>query len=599
MTAPAARAPTRFAQVARARATAGKPKGAVPFYTWAQRIPEPKLGRLSFEDYPFQVELYTEGAKDRESCVKKSTQVGISAYLLRWVLYWPDQLGLTGLYVFPRRKQMYDFADARVDAAIRRSEYLAGRVGNPGADLKGVDNKGLKRVGTGWVYFRGSESEDDLDSVDADVLCLDEFDRLKPANIPVAERRVSGEHSLGLIRRVGVPSIPNIGIDLKYRESDRRQWLVKCRCGDEQPMTWGDNVDLERGMRVCRKCRRELTPGIVAAGRWVAERPDVDKRGYHMSKLVVPRVDVARLVERSERGAPEERQAFWNRDMAEAYAPEEGRLSPEAVAAAMSVGERAGARGVSGRELPYKGQHPVTMGVDVATVRDLHVRVSEHFDPEGNRRRALFIGTVTSFDDLAELMDRFGVAMCAIDHLPEGRLARSFAERFAGRVYLVAQTGAQQAQPIVTHEDRRLAVVRRVEAIDATFEAVRRQRNQLPPDPPPGYVQHLGNLIRLVEKSDDGRVAVRYVSTGADDFAFAEMYDLVAGELWRMRLAVADLRREVVTDISHHMEFERTAIHEEELTYREGPPASVYSEGPGGAEHGSVEPLHEDADWEW
>jgi phage terminase large subunit GpA-like protein len=220
LTAPV-RAPTRFAQVAQARATAGKPKGAVPFFSWAQRIPEPKLGRLSFEDYPFQVELYSDGADHPDTCVKKATQVGISAYLLRWVLYWPDQRGLTGLYVFPRRKQMYDFADARVDAAIRRSEYLAARVGNPGADMKGVDNKGLKRVGTGWVYFRGSESEDDLDSVDADVLCMDEYDRLKAANIPVAERRVSGEHSLGLIRRVGVPSVPN---GAARPSSRRRAW---------------------------------------------------------------------------------------------------------------------------------------------------------------------------------------------------------------------------------------------------------------------------------------------------------------------------------------------------------------------------------------
>jgi hypothetical protein len=597
LTAPV-RAPTRFAQVAQARATAGKPKGAVPFFSWAQRIPEPKLGRLSFEDYPFQVELYSDGADHPDTCVKKATQVGISAYLLRWVLYWPDQRGLTGLYVFPRRKQMYDFADARVDAAIRRSEYLAARVGNPGADMKGVDNKGLKRVGTGWVYFRGSESEDDLDSVDADVLCMDEYDRLKAANIPVAERRVSGEHSLGLIRRVGVPSVPNFGIDKKFQESDQRRWMVKCRCGDEQPLSWQDNVDQERGLRVCRRCKAELTPARVAEGRWAPEKPGAARRGYHMSKLVVPRLNVLQLVERSRRNAPEERQAFWNRDLAEAYAPDEGRLSPEAVAAAMSVGERNGARGESGRELGYRGLHTVTMGVDVASVRDLNVRISEHFDPAGNRRRSLFIGTVQSFDDLSDLMDRFGVSMCAVDHLPEGRLARSFAERFAGRVYLVAQTGGQQAKSIVTHEDRRLAVVRRVEAIDATFEAVRRQRNQLPGDPPPGYVQQLGNLIRLVERGDDGRVVVKYVSVGPDDFAFAEMYDLVAAELWRMRLAVNELQREVVTDISDHMEFERSAIHDEGISYREGPLGTDYSEGPGGSVHPG-DGLSHDADGEW
>jgi hypothetical protein len=243
------------------------------------------------------------------------------------------------------------------------------------------------------------------------------------------------------------------------------------------------------------------------------------------------------------------------------------------------------------------------MGVDVATRRATSTSASA----STSTRRATAAGRCssgrsTSFDDLAELMDRFGVAMCAIDHLPEGRLARSFAERFAGRVYLVAQTGAQQAQPIITHEDRRLAVVRRVEAIDATFEAVRRQRNQLPPDPPPGYVQHLGNLIRLVEKSDDGRVAVRYVSTGADDFAFAEMYDLVAGELWRMRLAVADLRREVVTDIDspHGVRAHRDPRRRSSPTAR-ARPATTYSEGPGGAEHGSVDPAREadGGDWEW
>ena len=71
---------------------------------------------------------------------------------------------------------------------------------------------------------------------------------------------------------------------------------------------------------------------------------------------------------------------------------------------------------------------PITMGVDVASVRGLHVRISEHFD--SGEKRALFIDEIQGFEGLCELMDRYGVHMCAIDAQPERRLARAFAERF-------------------------------------------------------------------------------------------------------------------------------------------------------------------------
>src|SRR3954463_8335757 len=58
----------------------------VSFYDWSMEVPEPKTGRLDFDRFPFQVELYREGGSDRELVISKSTQVGVSAWLLRWTM---------------------------------------------------------------------------------------------------------------------------------------------------------------------------------------------------------------------------------------------------------------------------------------------------------------------------------------------------------------------------------------------------------------------------------------------------------------------------------------------------------------------------------
>ena len=56
----------------------------------------------------------------------KSTQVGASAYLVRWTIYWVDR-GDTGLYVFPADEQLRSFYNSRI-APLLRTEYLAKRV---------------------------------------------------------------------------------------------------------------------------------------------------------------------------------------------------------------------------------------------------------------------------------------------------------------------------------------------------------------------------------------------------------------------------------------------------------------------------------------
>jgi Phage terminase large subunit (GpA) len=486
-----------------------------PFHEWASRVPEPK-GELDFDRFPFQRELYRSSVDHPEVVIKKAAQVGVSAFCIRWAMYWAGARGLTALHVFPRQRQLRDFSDARIKPLIATSPLLRELVA-----AGSVQNNGLKRLGVGYLILRGSESVADLQAVDADVLVLDEYDDLAQDNVPDAERRLAAS-KLGLVRRVGVPSYPDYGIAGQYNRSDRRRWFVRCAaCGLRQPITW-ENVDRHRLERVCTGCARGLD---VRDGEWVAEFPDRDMRGYHLSRLIVPSADIGHLVRASRETDEARRQAFVNKDLGQEYASEDARLSSAFIA---------GAQRDYSCPVVYSGDHPVTMGADVASVRNLHVRISEHLD-EG-RKRALFLGEVRDFEALDELMDRYGVDLCSIDAQPEHRLAAAFAERFPGRIFLVNHKGPAQDVVLPVPDERRV-VVARTQAIDAALADLRMQRNELPRVLPADYAAHLQAVIRLVDRDDVGRKRSRYHSLGPDDYLHSEVFDWVA---WRLRLWQAE-----------------------------------------------------------
>jgi hypothetical protein len=58
-----------------------------------------------------------------------------------------------------------------------------------------------------------------------------------------------------------------------------------------------------------------------------------------------------------------------------------------------------------------------------------------------------------------------------------------------------------------------------------------------------------------------GRKTVRYRKMGdADDYAHAEVYDLIASELWLHRMLVGKLNEESLTTADDHVEFERSRL---------------------------------------
>jgi phage terminase large subunit GpA-like protein len=170
----------------------------------------------------------------------KSSQCGISAAAVSLALYAADVWGAHVLYVLPTEDLAQGFSDTRVKTAISSDPYLRSRVHS-------TDAKSLKRLGAGNLYFVGSGSEARALSVPADVLILDEFDRLDQRHLAKFRSRLSAPTSMKLKRYFSNPSFPEAGIHTRWLSSDQRTWLVRCpSCRLEAAITPGHRDDQER-----------------------------------------------------------------------------------------------------------------------------------------------------------------------------------------------------------------------------------------------------------------------------------------------------------------------------------------------------------------
>lgn len=538
--APASEEPDEFSTMAQAA-----------FMEWALKVPTPKRP-LDLDRFAFQRELYGPAWEyDQDGAIKKAAQLGVSENILRWALRWADR-GRTALYVLPIGKLAVEFSTMRLAPVIAASDYLRAR---SRTREKASDTKRLKAIGHGFFAIRGSQSKDELDSVDADVLVLDEYDRQVQAHLADAEQRVTGPLSDGLIRRASTPTIPNFGIDPVYEGGTKKRWFVRCGglskrgkrgdgCGEWIPMAGTETLDRnvrhdeerDRYYLACHHCGAELD---VIQGHYVAENPDARYQSYHLPKFVVPGIDLRLIVRNSEKTKPLDIKTHKNKDLGEAWVSEEAGLSQKAIDAATRdfFMEREG----------YSGNSLVTMGIDVANSRALNVRISKHLDED--TKVMLWAGLVddykapwgtthlTAYEILSELMKRFRVHTAVIDNEPGGRLTNAWAQRHRGRVWRCVYVG-ERSKLIVADEEAMQVKVRRLEAVDSTLDLIRKQKNLLAIDRPPakspddkktGWDNNLKALVLNIEEDEEtGDLTQEWIKTGPDDYAHAEVYDVIA-----------------------------------------------------------------------
>jgi len=267
---------------------------------WAElRKIKLQTGEFSFDGHEYQREPMR--SEERRICCRKATQGGFTEiFVLKSLHGMIHGLLPSGVvYLFPTTDNVTDFSKSRFGPLIDANpEYIKRFVKERGS---GPNTANLKKVGSAFLYLKGArlnqsvgfsgndKESGHLRSVPADVCVFDELDLMDDQAIEKAKGRmghskVKGEWYLSN------PTIPGMGIDAQFAQSDQRYWFRKCRsCGTytsadiEFPGCVKEYPD-GTGYIACRKCGK---PVRLEDGVWApqAESNSGYMHGYHWSQL--------------------------------------------------------------------------------------------------------------------------------------------------------------------------------------------------------------------------------------------------------------------------------------------------------------------------
>lgn len=478
--------------------------------------------RLSFDDRDYLTQLYTDQFPN--IVYMKAAQMGLSERALSEAVWIPEQLGYNVLYTFPASSQLEDFTQARLDPVLQHSTYL--KAVHDKASKNGVQKVALKKIGDGHLYFRGSQNEQQIISIDADAIFLDERDRFMEKSVPYIDKRTLAS-KLRWRRELSTPTLPGFGIHASYMDSDQRVWQVECPvCGKWQEIDFFKNIDHDTFEVKCidKECVGELDR--LSEGRWVALNPKMSSEchGYKVSGLYNPRRTIKEIVNdyyKALNKSISDLEQFYNQTLGEPFYIAGQKLDDE---------DLDSCRGDFVMPVDIEGCYA---GADVGTV--INVIISHPYSAD--KSRIVWAGTVKNFfgpsDSLEWLMNKFKIKLLVIDKFPEQRKVSELIDKFPGRVYAaIYPTKNFTVDEYIIWEDASHEVkLDRTISLDYVVSDVQSKKVEYPKNIKlvENFYDQMTSSVRITIKNErTGATTVKWVEDSADHYFHASNYDRIA-----------------------------------------------------------------------
>jgi hypothetical protein len=405
-------------------------------------------------------------------------------------------------------------------------EYYTGKVWCPSTDNGTIiirRNGKVQLTGQSWTTW-GAQS------IDADVLVVDELDFQKPDIRNMWEERTEGSASQDIIYWIGYPSVPNYGIEELYESSDQRMWFIECgHCFKRQVLEFPDNIDIVAEKYICKFCKQELTDDMRRKGLWKITKPGRKIHGYWVNKLMAPWISAPKIMERSRKDTPKK---FFNYTLGLPYVSKETELSDSIIQGAMIEEEEYAL-------VRSSGDIRVVCGVDQGDIFHLLVAVVTP-----SRIVVTSAEQLKDEDELIKKLKSYNPDMVIMDMFPNRHTAKKVCTEFGPQKFFMAKernwTDVSKARNYWTLNRATSEVgIERTESIDAMIEyiikGVIKFRRSIPrlvsqDKQDPGVMQQLKNLVPDTQERH-GRMRRVFKAIGPEHYGHALNFVVTAAHI--------------------------------------------------------------------
>lgn len=475
---------------------------------------------VEFEQHRFMQMLYTDLSPIQ--VIMKGSQIGASTMEILKVLHAARFWGINQIYTLPTSDDVFKFVPGKVNRIIDVNPCI-----KDGVDPKNVDAIEQKQFGKSFLYFKGTFTEREAIMLSSDRNIHDELDKSNPEVVRDYTSRM-GYSKIRSQHFFSTPTIPDFGIHKLFEQSDQKYWRFNCpHCTFRQHMDWETNVDQERGIYICQKCKKEITPQeINDYGSWEARYPLRTVSGYWISQLHCPWRTAADLIK--ERKDADDDTYFYNFVLGLPY-----------LAADQKIPASLFLRNVVDKEVDNFDEYNV-MGIDTGkgTGKGNHAII-------GNQKGIFWVGILQDHEgndrwqQAAELITFFNVRVVVIDGQPYTEEAFLLAKQFPYRVYLswfkddpkmleVIRFFDEKENKDSDFEDEVKVYSSRTRIMDDTISALRRGdiKFAMPSDSPTFklLITHAQTMYARTVTDKLGQEKREWANTGPNDFWLALIY---------------------------------------------------------------------------
>ena len=288
--------------------------------------------------------------------VKKCSQVGLSELAMRRALALVDIIdGFNVIYTLPTTQFAQKVAKTRIDPIIESSSRLQSKLSRQ------VDSASVKRIGSGHIYISGTFTVNEVISVPADAIIVDELDFSNQENVANLQSRLTASAYRWWFY-LSTPTLPNFGIDAQFQATKRHYNHCKCvHCGKwylpdfltqtRIPGYQGDllainkqtlgHIRWQEAEMFCPHCKK-VADHSPQHRSWVCENPtdNFDGEGFQVSPTDAPSIiSAADLVQWSTRF--KRKVDFVNYHLGQVMEDGDSGLSDEDLHLMEMVGQRA------------------------------------------------------------------------------------------------------------------------------------------------------------------------------------------------------------------------------------------------------------------